>query len=110
VNRAVCAGKHFRISSTVTWQKFYLDLISRDIPNRKLAILQTIFGILLLCGVMGVAAVRYNEYQVELSRIAISDSLSVNLVTVISITVLNILAAILLFHKITLVTGIWLGG
>lgn len=117
---------------------FYIDLINREKPKRWFFVLLVVIGTVLLCGILGYAAVEFNQYMVEVDRNpAVNPSSSAWIIVV----AINLIASLLIYFgikdssklnkvnllfvwlptfvlipltitlmKLTVLTGIWFGG
>lgn len=117
---------------------FYVDLIDREKSNQWLFVLLAVSGTILLCGILGYAAVEYNQYLVAVGR---NPEVKPSFSALIIVTALNLTASILIYYgirksrklnmvnllfiwlptliiipltiiliKLTVLTGIWFGG
>lgn len=117
---------------------FYVDLIDREKSNQWLFVLLAVSGTILLCGILGYAAVEYKQYLVAVGR---NPEVKPSFSALIIVTALNLTASILIYYgirksrklnmvnllfiwlptliiipltiiliKLTVLTGIWFGG
>jgi len=117
---------------------FYIDLINSEIPRRWFFVLLTVIGTILLCGILGYAAVEYNQYLVAVDRnpevnpkssawmrvvainlmasmliyFGIKNSRKLNKVNLLFVWLPSfvLIPLTIILMKLTVLTGIWFGG
>ena len=72
----------------------YLRMINK---YRRFYTFTSILGTLILCGLLGYAAVEYNQYQVDIDRNIIEERILINWINVIIVIGVNLFATLLIF-------------
>ena len=79
---------------------FYLDLIKKQKSKSALLTFMIVFGVILLCGVLGYSVVEFNQYQVDLDRNMGDGKLPYNWIKILIIAAINAVASVLIYFGI----------
>lgn len=76
---------------------FHIKLIPKEQENSWFNVMLAVLGSLIICGILGYAAVEYNQYQVEVDRVNFAGSSHIDWLKILFIAGATILGTSLIF-------------